>query len=127
MEKLALAPAMLLQKVGMHPRYKGYAYVYLILTLIQEHPEYLYNMRTLIYPKLTERFKCSQAGIERNIRFAIQRTFERGDRQMLSRLFHNNAGEWPPTNTEFIAVLSQCLLYGYVGYNDAEGLRYVVK
>lgn len=127
MEKLALAPAMLLQKVGMHPRYKGYAYVYLILTLIQEHPEYLYNMRTLIYPKLTERFKCSQAGIERNIRFAIQRTFERGDRQMLSRLFHNNAGEWPPTNTEFIAVLSQCLLYGYVGYNDAEELRYVVK
>lgn len=41
MEKLALAPAMLLQKVGMHPRYKGYAYVYLILTLIEEHPEYL--------------------------------------------------------------------------------------
>jgi two-component system response regulator (stage 0 sporulation protein A) len=127
MEKLALAPAMLLQKVGMHPRYKGYAYVYLILTLIQEHPEYLYNMRTLIYPKLTERFKCTQAGIERNIRFAIQRTFERGDRQMLSKLFHNNVGEWPPTNTEFIAVLSQCLLYGYIGYNDAEEIRYVVK
>ena len=127
MEKLALAPAMLLQKVGMHPRYKGYAYVYLILTLIEEHPEYLYNMRSFVYPKLEERFKCTQAGIERNIRFAVQRTFERGDRQMLLRLFHDNVNEWPPTNTEFIAILSQCLLYGYAGYSDGEERRSVVK
>ncbi len=127
MERLALAPAMLLQKIGMHPRYKGYAYVYLILTIIEEHPEYLYNMRSFVYPRLTERYQCSQAGIERNIRFAVQRTFERGDRQMLTRLFRNNASEWPPTNTEFIAVLAQCLLYGYTGINDGEELRYVVK
>ncbi|HWQ59311.1 MAG TPA: sporulation initiation factor Spo0A C-terminal domain-containing protein [Clostridia bacterium] len=127
MEKLALAPAMLLQKIGMHPRYKGYAYVYLILSIIQEHPEYLYNMRSLVYPKLSERYQCTQAGIERNIRFAVQRTFERGDRQILSRLFRSSASEWPPTNTEFIAVLSQCLLYGYIGFNDGEELRYVVK
>lgn len=127
MEKLALAPAMLLQKVGMHPRYKGYAYVYLILTIIQEHPEYLYNMRSLVYPKLAERYNCTQAGIERNIRFAVQRTFERGDRQMLARLFRNNPSEWPPTNTEFIAIMSQCLLHGYIGFSDGVELKYVVK
>lgn len=126
MERLALAPAMLLQRIGMHPRYKGYAYVYLILTIIEEHPEHLYNLRSLVYPRLTEHFNCTQAGIERNIRFAVQRTFERGDSAMLARLFRN-AGEWPPTNTEFIAVLAQCLIYGHVGFSDGEELRYVVR
>ncbi len=126
MERMSIAPAILLQRIGMHPRYKGYAYVYVILTIIQEHPEYLYNLRSFVYPRLTERYNCTQAGIERNIRFAVQRTFERGDSKALARLFRN-ASEWPPTNTEFIAVLAQSLIYGNVGFNDGEELKYVVQ
>ena len=112
MDTSSLSPAHLLRLIGMHPRYKGYAYILFILTLLREKPEYLYNLRAKVYPLLMERFDCSMAGIERNIRFVVQRTCERGNLEALSMLF--GCSNWPPTNSEFIAVLSQCHQYGMV-------------
>ncbi len=110
MENSILAPALLLRSIGMHPRYKGYAYVQFILSLILKKPEYLYNMRGIVYPKVIERFGCTQAGIERNIRFVVQKTFENGNAERLEYLFGDKKF-WPPTNTEFIAVLAQSILF----------------
>lgn len=110
MENRILAPTLMLRSIGMHPRYKGYAYVQFILSLILQRPEYLYNLRAAVYPRVIERFGCTQAGIERNIRFVVQKTFETGDPDKLEHIFGDRKC-WPPTNTEFIAVLAQSILF----------------
>ena len=52
-------PALLLRDIGMHPRYKGYAYLLHILDVTNEQPELLYKMSSVVYPEI---MKCIGIG-----------------------------------------------------------------
>jgi hypothetical protein len=93
----------------MHPKYKGYAYVHHILSLTQQRPEYMYHLTTQLYPRVAQRFGVTQTSVERNIRFAIKRTWESGNKSELRRLFCVYDVKWIPTNSEFISVLTEAI------------------
>lgn len=93
----------------MHPKYKGYAYVHHILVLTQQNQEYVYHLSTQLYPRVAQSFAVTQASVERNIRFAIKRTWESGNKAELRRLFSVYDVKWSPTNSEFISVLTEVI------------------
>lgn len=102
--------ANLLRNVGMHPKYKGYAYMLLMLQKTQEQPEVMYNISGGLYPAVMERYGVSQAAVERCIRFAIRRTWESGNTDMLKELFGAYETGCVPTTGEFIAVMTECIM-----------------
>lgn len=102
--------ANLLRTVGMHPKYKGYAYVLLMLQRTQVEPESMYNISSVLYPLVTEKYGVTQAAVERCIRFAIRRTWETGNIGMLEEIFGAYETGCIPTTGEFIAVMTECIL-----------------
>ncbi len=102
-------PANVLRAIGMHPKYKGYAYVHHILSLTQQRTEYMYHLTTQLYPRVAQHFGVTQTSVERNIRFAIKRTWESGNKAELRRLFCVYDVKWIPTNSEFISVLTEAI------------------
>ena len=79
--------ANMLRAVGMHPKYKGYAYVLCILEKTGMEPERLYGSAGEMYRLVEEKFGIKRAAMERCIRFAIQRTWDTGN-DKLKELFH---------------------------------------
>lgn len=103
-----------LRAIGMHPKYKGYAYTLYILELMESCPRYIRRAGMELYAKTAEEFGVSVASVERNIRFAIKRTCENGNRTELERMFANYDIGYVPTNNEFIAVMIECMNNGRV-------------
>ena len=95
------APALALRAIGMHPKYAGYGYSLAILRITHRHPEYIYRLPKMVYPRIMELFGCTRSALDRNIRFAIERTWENGNQALLSKLFG-----------EFISVMTDFILYG---------------
>lgn len=106
---LGRSPANVLRAVGMHPKYKGYTYVLYILALTSQGRERTYHLTTELYPRVAQHFAVTQASVERNIRFAIKRTWESGNKAELKRLFCVYDMKWIPTNSEFVAVLTEAI------------------
>ena len=100
-------PAEVLRSIGMHPKYKGYAYILCILRTTQHNPSLIYNLSRELYPLVMNEYGVSMAGVERNIRFAIRRTWEEGNHGVLETLFGAYEMDWIPTNSEFIAVITE--------------------
>ena len=100
----------ILRSLGMHPKYKGYTYILFILQLTQLHPTYIYSMNEILYKTTAQEFGVSVVSVERNIRFVIKRTWEFGNAAELMRLFDVYDAKYAPTNGEFIAVLTECLI-----------------
>lgn len=61
-----------------------------------------------------EKFGCTRSALDRNIRFAIERTWENGNQAQLQQLFGAFGTNWIPTNTEFISVLTDFMLHGSI-------------
>ena len=105
-------PADILRTLGMHPKYKGYAYMLSVLSITRLHPAYVYSITTHLYKSVAREFGTSLTSVERNIRFAIKRTWENGNKCELVRMFHVYDANYIPTNAEFIAVLTECMYNG---------------
>ena len=50
------APALALRAIGMHPKYAGYGYSLAILRITHRHPEYIYRLPKMVYPRIMELF-----------------------------------------------------------------------
>ncbi|MCI5915434.1 MAG: sporulation initiation factor Spo0A C-terminal domain-containing protein [Christensenella sp.] len=96
----------------MHPKYAGYGYSLAILRITHRHPEYIYRLPKMVYPRIMELFGCTRSALDRNIRFAIERTWENGNQALLSKLFGAFGTNLTPTNIEFISVMTDFILYG---------------
>lgn len=106
--------ANMLRAVGMHPKYKGYAYVLCILEKTGMEPERLYGSAGEMYRLVEEKFGIKRAAMERCIRFAIQRTWDTGN-DKLKELFSAYDVCCMPTITEFLAVMTEGLCCGRGG------------
>ncbi|MEG1547705.1 MAG: sporulation initiation factor Spo0A C-terminal domain-containing protein [Clostridia bacterium] len=100
-----------LRAIGMHPKYRGYAYMMRILRITRDYPERVYCASGELYPIVANEFGVSIASVERNVRFAIKRTWECGKKVELKRLFQVYDTDYVPTNCEFIAVITECLYH----------------
>lgn len=106
----------LLRRVGVPAHVEGYTYLKDALDICWEDRSYLEMVTKRLYPSIAKREDTMPSRVERAIRHAIGVSFSRGDQDTYKHLFGYsslNIGHRPPTNSEFIATLTEQLHLEY--------------
>ena len=101
----------MIHQIGVPAHIKGYHYLREAILLSVEDPEVMNAVTKVLYPTVAKKFGTTPSRVERAIRHAIEVAWDRGDVDTLNSYFgytiHNSRGK--PTNSEFIAMLSDKL------------------
>jgi len=97
----------MLHKIGMPSNLKGSTYLKQAILMGIENRELLESMTKALYPAIAKKYNTNSACVERAIRHAIGKTWERGD---ASGFFRNMGYAYPddpkPTNSALIAYIT---------------------
>ena len=65
----------------------------------------------VLYPEVAKKFNTTPSRVERAIRHAIEVAWDRGDIEVLQKFFGYTVSniKGKPTNSEFIAMIADCL------------------
>lgn len=104
----------IMHQIGVPAHIKGYHYLrFAILTAIED-PSIINAITKQLYPRVAKHFETTPSRVERAIRHAIEVAWDRGNVDVLNSYFgytiHNSRGK--PTNSEFIAMISDKLRLG---------------
>ena len=98
-------------KIGIPKHCKGYKYLQEAVIAGIKNVEVINNMTGQVYPNLAKKYKTTPARVERAIRYAIEMAWEKGRIEAIENIFgytiNSNLGK--PTNSEFIAMLTEKL------------------
>lgn len=101
----------ILHQIGVPAHIKGYQYLRDSIIMSVEKPDIINAVTKRLYPSVAKRFDTTSSRVERAIRHAIEVAWDRGDVDVLNSYFgytiHNGRGK--PTNSEFIAMISDKL------------------
>ena len=101
----------MIHQIGVPAHIKGYHYLRHAILLSVEDPQVMSAVTKILYPAVAKQFGTTASRVERAIRHAIEVAWDRGDVDTLNSYFgytiHNSRGK--PTNSEFIAMLSDKL------------------
>ncbi len=101
----------ILHQIGVPAHIKGYHYLRKSILMSVETPEIINAVTKQLYPSVAKQFDTTSSRVERAIRHAIEVAWDRGDVDVLNSYFgytiHNGRGK--PTNSEFIAMISDKL------------------
>lgn len=100
-----------IQKLGVPAHIKGYHYLRAAILLTIEDPFLLSSVTKQLYPRIANKYNTTPSRVERAIRHAIETTWDRADRNNL-RVFFGCAYRGRPTNSEFIAFISDRIRLG---------------
>lgn len=110
--ELLLLVSNVLLKLGISVNVKGYAYLREAILCKVASPEAEIPITTVLYPAIAVKFQTSASRVERAIRHAIQAAWSRADQSKrdndLFFLFINY--EKKPSNSQFIAMIAECIL-----------------
>lgn len=100
-----------LHQMGIPAHIKGYHYLREAIMLSIDDEEMLDSITKLLYPTIAERFDTTASRVERAIRHAIETAWDRGDIDVLNAMFGYtvSVGKGKPTNSEFIALITDNL------------------
>lgn len=105
-----------LKKLGTPMEMKGYTYIKeaLLMLVSSEDTSDLLLVTKNLYPELAKRFNTTAIRVERAVRHAIERVFDRIDLDMACEVF----GTWDyerdrPTNKQFFASILEYLKQNY--------------
>lgn len=101
----------LLHEIGVPAHIKGYLYLRESINLVYEDIELLGSVTKVLYPEVARRYKTTSSRVERAIRHAIEVSFNRGNVDVISRIFSYTIcyTKSKPTNSEFIAMIADRL------------------
>ncbi len=101
----------LLHDFGVPANIKGHAYLRMAILEVFYNREYIGQITKLLYPEIARRFNSTSSRVERAIRHGIEIAWSRGNVDMMYDLFGYtiNADKSKPTNSEFIAMVSDAL------------------
>lgn len=101
----------MIHEVGVPAHIKGYSYLRAAIMLVLEDRQLIESITKLLYPTVAKRFNTSASRVERAIRHAIEVAWNRGDTDTLNSIFGFtiNQSKGKPTNSEFIAMISDKL------------------
>lgn len=101
--------------IGIPAHVKGYQYIRTAILFCIETPNMLNSVTKVLYPEVAKKFETSASRVERAIRHAIEIAWDRGDIETLNSYFGYtvNSHRGKPTNSEFIAMLSDKLRLKY--------------
>lgn len=110
-DKLDNRITIILVEIGVPAHIKGYRYIRTALRLAVENPDIIDSITGELYPRVAEAHKTTPGHVERAIRRAIEMAWDRGDTDIVYRYFGNTVSQdrGKPTNSEFIACISQYL------------------
>ena len=101
----------ILHQIGVPAHIKGYHYLRDSIIMSVETPEIINAVTKKLYPSVAKKYETTSSRVERAIRHAIEVAWDRGDIDILNSYFgytiHNGRGK--PTNSEFIAMISDKL------------------
>ncbi len=101
----------LILHIGVPAHIKGYHYVRQAIILSVNDPDMISSVTKVLYPTIAKMYQTTSSRVERAIRHAIEIAWDRGDVDVLNDYFGYtiNIGRGKPTNSEFIAMISDKL------------------
>lgn len=101
----------LILQIGIPAHIKGYHFVRSAIIMAVETPDTINAITKIVYPTIAKKYQTSPSRVERAIRHAIEVAWDRGDVDTLNSIFGYsiNSNKGKPTNSEFIAMLSDKL------------------
>lgn len=108
---LEFAVTEIIHQVGIPAHIKGYHYLRTAIMLSVGNDEMINSITKLLYPTVAKQYDTTSSRVERAIRHAIEIAWDRGDIDVLTKIFsytvHTARGK--PTNSEFIALIADHL------------------
>lgn len=98
-----------LNEVGVPPSLKGYRYIITAVKEVLRDEIVLEGITKVLYPNVAKIHNSTPQRVEKAIRHAIEVAWSRNDASKLKEEFKyaTTSGRTRPTNSEFIAILSQ--------------------
>ncbi|MEE1517707.1 MAG: sporulation transcription factor Spo0A [Lachnospiraceae bacterium] len=97
-----------IHEVGVPAHIKGYQYLRDAIIMTVNDSEMLGAITKILYPEIAKKHKTTSSRVERAIRHAIEVAWSRGKLETIEEMFGYtiNSGKGKPTNSEFIALIS---------------------
>lgn len=94
--------------LGFPAHIKGYGYLRTAILMVLEDPNKINYITKVLYLDLAREYKTTPSRVERAIRHAIELAWSRGNTESFNKTFGYtvNDGKGKPTNSEFIAMIS---------------------
>lgn len=101
----------IIHEIGVPAHIKGYQYLREAIIIAVNDMDVINAITKVLYPQVAKTFQTTPSRVERAIRHAIEVAWDRGDLDVLQRIFgytiSNSKGK--PTNSEFIALIADKL------------------
>ena len=100
-----------IHEVGVPAHIKGYQYLSEAIILVINDIDVLNQITKCLYPQIANKFHTTPSRVERAIRHAIEVAWGRGEQKTVENIFGYtiSAAKGKPTNSEFIAMISDKL------------------
>ena len=104
-----------IHQLGVPAHIKGYHYLRTAILASLEDRDLLESITKALYPTVAEKYSTTSSRVERAIRHAIEIAWDRGNIETLNSYFGYtvNTGKGKPTNSEFIALITDKLRLQY--------------
>lgn len=105
----------LLHEIGIPAHIKGYQYLRDAIIISVKEEDMLVSVTKVLYPTIGKHHNTTASRVERAIRHAIEVAWSRGSLDAIHKLFGYtvNNGKGKPTNSEFIALISDKIRLDY--------------
>lgn len=105
----------IIREIGIPAHIKGYQYIREAIIMSVEDMNMLNYITKLLYPTIAQKYKTTSSSVERAIRHAIEVAWNRGQLEVIEKLFGYtvSAGKGKPTNSEFVALVADKLRLDY--------------
>lgn len=109
----------ILLEIGIPAHIKGYQYIREGIIMSYYDSNMLHYITKFLYPSIAKKYKTTSSSVERTIRHAIEVAWRRGNMEVLEEIFGNTicAGKGKPTNSEFMALLTDKIRLEYRSKN----------
>lgn len=101
----------ILHEIGIPAHIKGYMYLRSAIAKTYKNSDFLGQITKTLYPTIADEYQTTSSRVERAIRHSIEVAWNRGNIDVIDDIFGYtiNANKAKPTNSEFIAMISDKL------------------
>ena len=105
----------IIHQIGVPAHIKGYQYLRTAIIMAINDSDVINSVTKVLYPSVAKKYRTTTSRVERAIRHAIEVAWDRGDIDTLNGYFGYTIeqGRGKPTNSEFIAMISDNLRLQY--------------
>lgn len=113
-QDLEIKTSELLHNLGVPSQIKGYQYLREGILMLYQSTDFIGSITSNLYPEIARRHDTTATRVERAIRHAIEISWNRGDYQVMNKLFGHSIDfdRSKPTNSEFLVTVSDALRLG---------------